>query len=124
VKVLLDEDVPRPLRRELVGHDVSTVPEMGWAGVTNGVLLGLAASAGFGALLTCDRGIQHQQNVSALGIALVVLAVPNKKLDTIRSLVPEILALLDAAPGPGTVTVVGNLGGKAAPPLGHHEENE
>jgi len=46
VKNLLDEDVPRPLRRDVMGHDVSTVPEVGWAGVRNGVLLGLAATAG------------------------------------------------------------------------------
>jgi hypothetical protein len=115
VKVLLDEDVPRPLKRDLVGHDVATVPEMGWAGVRNGVLLGLAAAASFEVLLTCDRGMQYQQNVSALGLALLVLAVPNKRLDTIRMLVPEILALLDAGPKPGTVSVVGGQGQKAAP---------
>jgi uncharacterized protein (DUF433 family) len=31
VRVLLDECLPRRLRRELVGHDVRTAPEMGWA---------------------------------------------------------------------------------------------
>lgn len=107
MKVLLDEDVPRRLSRELVGHEVSTVQEMGWAGIKNGVLLDLAAAAGFEVLVTCDRGMQYQQNVPALGLALIVLAVPNKRLNTIRSLVPEILALLDSTPQPGTVSVVG-----------------
>jgi hypothetical protein len=107
VRVLLDEDVPRPLRRELVGHDVSTVQEMGWASVKNGVLLGLATAASFEVLLTCDRGMQYQQNVSTLDLALIVLVVPNTKLDTIRPLVPEILALLDASPTSGTVSIVG-----------------
>lgn len=107
MKVLFDEDMPRPLRLDLVGHEVSTVQEMGWAGVKNGVLLGLAAAAGFEVLLTCDRGMQYQQNVPALRLALIVLAVPNTKLDTIRPLVPEILALLDAAPEPGTFSVLG-----------------
>ena len=107
MRILLDEDVPRPLRRDLVGHEVSTVPEMGWAGVKNGVLLGLATAAGFEVILTCDRGMEFQQNVSALDLALIVLAVPNKRLDTIRPLVPEILALLDATPRAGTVSVVG-----------------
>jgi hypothetical protein len=106
VRILLDEDVPRPLRRDLVGHEVSTVPEIGWAGVRNGVLLGLAAGASFEVLLTCDRNMQYQQNVTALGLALVVLAAPDQKLDTLRPLVPEVLALLDAAPQPGTVSVV------------------
>jgi hypothetical protein len=108
VRILLDEDVPRPLRHELRGHDVSTVVEMGWAGVKNAVLLGLAVTAGFEALLTCDRNMEHQQNISALGLAVVVLAVPDKKLDTIRPLGPEILAGLDANPQPGTLSVVGS----------------
>ena len=107
MRVLLDEDVPRRLGRELAGHDVSTVQGMGWAGVKNGVLLGLAAAAGFEVLLTCDRNMQHQQNVPALGLALIVLAVRDKKRETMHRLVPEILALLDTAPRPGTVSVVG-----------------
>lgn len=107
MKVLLDEDVPRPLRRDLGGHDVSTVQEMGWASVKNGVLLGLATAAGFEVLVTCDRAMQYQQNVPALPLALVVLAVPNKRLDTILPLVPEILTLLASSPKPGTVSVVG-----------------
>jgi hypothetical protein len=106
VRILLDEDVPRRLGRELVGHEVSTVQGMGWASVKNGILLDLAAAAGFEVLLTCDRGMQYQQNVPTLGLAVVVLAVPNKKLETMRVLVPEILALLDTAPLPGTVSVV------------------
>ena len=38
MRVLLDECLPRKLKRELQGHHVSTVPEMGWAGVKNGAL--------------------------------------------------------------------------------------
>lgn len=108
MRILLDEDVPRPLKRDLVGHTVSTVVETGWASIKNGVLLGLAVDAGFEALLTCDRNLQHQQNVPAMGLAVIVLAVPNKKLDTIRPLVTDILAVLDANPQPGTLSVVGS----------------
>jgi len=108
VRILFDEDVPRPLRRELVGHDISTVVEMGWSSIKNGVLLGLAGDAGFEVFLTFDRNIQHQQNVPALGLALVVLAVPDTKLDTIRPLVPEVLAVLDANPPPGTLSMISN----------------
>jgi len=31
VRVLLDECLPRRLKRELAGHDARTGPEMGWA---------------------------------------------------------------------------------------------
>ena len=108
MKILLDEDVPRPLRLELPGHEISTVVAMGWASIKNGVLIRLAVSVGFEVLLTCDRNLQYQQNVQALGLALVVLAVPDTKLDTVRPLVPEILALLDAEPRPGTLSIVGS----------------
>ncbi len=36
MKVLLDECLPRKLSRFLVGHEVSTVQHVGWAGVVNG----------------------------------------------------------------------------------------
>jgi predicted nuclease of predicted toxin-antitoxin system len=52
MKLLLDENLPHQLRRELPGHDCYTVAYMGWAGVENGDLLALAASAGFDALVT------------------------------------------------------------------------
>lgn len=39
VRVLLDECLPHGLKRELVGHDVRTTPEMGWASRRNGDLL-------------------------------------------------------------------------------------
>jgi hypothetical protein len=54
VRVLLDECLPRRLKRELVGHDVRTAPEMGWASKTNGELLALAAVE-FDVFLTSDR---------------------------------------------------------------------
>jgi hypothetical protein len=43
MRVLLDECLPRKLKNDLAGHDVRTVPDMGWAGKKNGELLQLAA---------------------------------------------------------------------------------
>jgi Domain of unknown function (DUF5615) len=45
MRVLLDECVPRALRNDIPGHEVQTVAEVGWAGVKNGELLRLAATA-------------------------------------------------------------------------------
>jgi hypothetical protein len=63
VRVLLDECLPRRLKRDLVGHDVRTAPEMGWAGKSNGELLALAAGE-FDAFLTVDRNLSYRQNVN------------------------------------------------------------
>ena len=55
MRVLLDEQLPRHLAREIAGHDVRTVQQCGWAGFKNGELLRVAAVAGFEVLVTADR---------------------------------------------------------------------
>ena len=72
MRVLLDECVPRALRKELHGHDVKTVAEAGWAGVKNGELLQLAANE-FDVFLTIDRNLEYQQNFSGVVLAVVVV---------------------------------------------------
>ena len=88
MRILLDECVPRPLRRELMGHDVRTIREMGWAGKKNGELLALMAGDGFDVLLTVDQNLRHQQNLAASGVAVVVMVAPTNRL---ADLVPLIL---------------------------------
>jgi hypothetical protein len=38
MRILLDECLPKDLAREFSGHDVTTVPQAGWASVSNGTL--------------------------------------------------------------------------------------
>ena len=73
MRILLDECVPRRLRRELSGHDVHTVAEMGWSGKKNGELLQVMAAQGFEVLLTADQRLRHQQDLQAAGVAVIVL---------------------------------------------------
>ena len=58
MRLLLDECVPKRLKRELRGHDAKTVQDMGWAGIKNGALLRLAEGH-FDARLTVDQGIEQ-----------------------------------------------------------------
>jgi predicted nuclease of predicted toxin-antitoxin system len=90
VRVLLDECLPRRLKRELVGHDARTVPEMGWASKRNGDLLALATDK-FDIFLTADRNLSYQQDVSAFDIAVVVLVARSNNIDELRPLVPRVL---------------------------------
>lgn len=94
VKVLLDENLPHQLRRELPGHKVYTVAYMGWSGKTNGQLLALAIAGGFDAMLTKDTSIHYQQSVTQHRIALVVLHATSNDIDDIRPLLPELLRVL------------------------------
>jgi predicted nuclease of predicted toxin-antitoxin system len=104
VRVLLDECLPRRLKRELVGHDARTAPEMGWASKSNGELLTLAA-ADFDVFLTSDRNLSYQQNVAGFNIAVIVLVAPSNGIDDLRPLVPRILEAL-ATVTVGTVALV------------------
>ena len=60
MRLLLDECVPKRLKRELPTHEAKTVQDMGWAGVKNGALLALA-DAQFDAFPTVAQGIEYQQ---------------------------------------------------------------
>ena len=97
----MDEDVTHRLKGELREHEVLTVADMGWLGVKNGELLTLADST-FDVLVTADRNLRHQQNLARLQrLAVVVLAARNTSINTIRPLVPRILALIGTV-RPGT----------------------
>ena len=96
MRVLLDECLPRRLKRELAGHEARTAPEMGWASKRNGELLALAV-AQFDVFLTADRNLSYQQDLSSFDIAVVVLVARSNRLDDLRPLVPRILEVLPAA---------------------------
>ena len=96
MRVLLDECLPRRLKRELVGHDARTAPEMGWASKRNGELLALAVGQ-FDAFLTADRNLSYQQDVSSFDIAIVVLVARSNRFEDLRTLSPRILEILPLA---------------------------
>ena len=70
---------------------------MGWSGKENGQLLRLAADS-FDVLLTADRNLEHQQNLTTLPISVVVLVAPTNRIESLQTLVPELLELLKAMP--------------------------
>ena len=102
MRVLLDECVPRALRKELPGHEVKTVAEAGWAGVRNGELLQLAAKQ-FDLLLTVDRNLEYQQNFAGLTLAVIVVHTPSNDVTVLRHLMPAVLAAIPTTK-PGMVT--------------------
>jgi hypothetical protein len=106
VQVILDECVPRPLKRHVAGHEVTTVQERGWAGLKNGPLLRFMREAGVEAFVTTDRNLEHQQNLAAAGLAVVVLVAVTNTLEDLLPLVPALRVALEH-PRPGQVTRVG-----------------
>ncbi len=90
MKILLDECLPKRLKQELPGHDVATVPEMGWRGLKNGELLRSAESA-FDVLITIDQGLRYQQNLRTSKLIIVVLVADNNRIETLRPLMRQVL---------------------------------
>ena len=100
MRILLDECVPRALKRKILGHSVLTVHEAGWAGKKNGELLHLMHHAGISVLLTADRNMNYQQNLGRPQISLIVMVAPTNRPEDLLPLIPSVLAVLNhIAPG-------------------------
>ena len=97
MRVLLDECLPAGLSRELTGHEVSTAPKMGWAGLKNGALLTKAVAAGFEVFLTVDKNLPRQQKIAEYPIAIVVLRCATNDILDLRKLIPELVTKLPKA---------------------------
>lgn len=90
MKLLLDESLPRRLSVFFPPQfDVFTTQIMGWSGISNGEPLRRAAAHSFDALLTVDCGIQHQQNLSTIPIAVIILLSVTNRIDDLRPLIPS-----------------------------------
>ena len=73
MRILFDHGTPFPLREALTGHRITRTQDMGWDRLSNGALLTAAEQAGFELLLTTDKNIRYQQNLTGRTIAILVL---------------------------------------------------
>jgi hypothetical protein len=103
-RVLLDENLPRKLRRELPECEVQTVQEEGWGSFKNGQLLG-RAQTNFDVLLSCDSNLRHQQNPKRFEIGIVAVETVSLRFRDIMRAIDEIRAAV-ARVMPGELIVV------------------
>jgi len=104
MKVLLDECVDRRLARDIQGHEVKTVPAVGWAALKNGELLERAQQE-FDVFITVDRNPPSQHDLSRFSLAVVVLRSPSNRVADLRDRVPQLLAALPRAESGGATWV-------------------
>ena len=93
MRVLLDESLPRQLRRHLPGHVVRTARDMRWDGKSNGALLALARD-NFDAFITADQHIEHQQNITEEDIPIIVLIARGNRIADYLPIISDILSAL------------------------------
>ncbi len=103
MKVLFDQGTPIAIRNALQGHVVRTAHEQGWSTLSNGELLRVAEEDGFEVLLSTDTSLPHQQNLTGLKLAVVILS--KNRWTLIERRVREIAAAVNLAKA-GTYSVV------------------
>jgi predicted nuclease of predicted toxin-antitoxin system len=110
MRLLLDECVPRKVKFLLAdgGHECETVRDAGFSGKENGELLALAKQH-FEVLVTIDKNIRYQQNVTGRNIAILIIRPASNDLDDIQPHVPHALLTLQSLK-PGQIVEVGILG--------------
>ena len=91
MKVLLDECLPKDLRKHLVGHECDTTASAGLSGIANGELLSLAERSGWQILLTIDQGMPYQQNLKGRSISIIVIRAKSNRLPDLLTHVPKIV---------------------------------
>ena len=86
------------------GHEVVTVAEASWAGKKNGELL-LLAEKRFDVLLSTDKGIPHQQNVSRFDLSVMLLRAKSNAREDLAPLMDQVNEKLGSVE-PGTVVKI------------------
>ncbi len=94
MKILLDESLPKRLKRLLPSHKVVTVPEHGWASKKNGELLRLANEQ-FDVFITIDQNLTYQQNLKGLNLAIIVLSADSNRYKSLEPLMPSVVQALE-----------------------------
>jgi predicted nuclease of predicted toxin-antitoxin system len=101
MKVLIDECLPAGLKEMLttMDHECETVRRAGYGSKKNGELLSLAEGR-WDVLLTSDRRIKYQQNMTGRKVSIVVLRAKSNRMGDLLPLMPACAeALLTISPG-------------------------
>lgn len=101
--ILFDQGTPVAIRKSLPDHVVKTAYEQGWSALLNGELLRVAEEAGFELLLTTDKNLAYQQNLTGRKIAIVVLG--RSRWTLIKPVLGRIAEAVKAAK-PGSYTII------------------
>ncbi len=104
MRILLDECVDRRLADEIIGHDVATVHQMGWAGLKNGELLARASET-FDVFVTVDGNLPYQARAAGLRVSVLVLRGRSSRLADLLPLIPSLLAAIPSAT-PGSIQII------------------
>ena len=89
MKILIDECLPDALKEKLdaLGHECQTVRKAGFGSKKNGELLTLA-EVHWNVLLTSDRNIKYQQNMTGRRVSISILRAKSNRMKDLLPLMP------------------------------------
>jgi hypothetical protein len=93
MRILFDHGTPSGIAGAFTPHQVTEARDRGWETLSNGDLLRAAEDDGFDLLLTTDKRIRYQQNLTSRKIAIVVLG--NSTWRIVRLHLERIAAVVD-----------------------------
>ena len=95
MKVLFDQGVSDDLKLSLSGHDIRFSRHMNWSELSNGQMLAAAEADGFDLMITTDKNLKYQQNLSNRHISIMVLG--NNYWPEVQRHLSEIVTAVAAA---------------------------
>jgi len=101
MKILIDECLPAALKGTLtaLGHECETVRKAGFGSEKNGELLRIAEGQ-WDVLLTSDRNIKYQQNMTGRNVSIIILCAKSNRMKDLLPLMPACAkAILALRPG-------------------------
>jgi predicted nuclease of predicted toxin-antitoxin system len=114
LKILLDENLDHRLRASLASHEVFTASYKGWDGLKNGKLLDAAENDGFEVLLTGDRTLYYEQNLTGRRLAIITMSSVEWRL--VKNYLRQIAEAIDkATPGSFQAVDCGTFSRKRTP---------
>jgi predicted nuclease of predicted toxin-antitoxin system len=89
MKILIDECLPAASKGTLtlLGHECETVRRAGYGSKKNGELLTIAAGQS-DVLLTSDRNIKYQQNMTCRNVSILILCAESNRMKDLLPLMP------------------------------------
>jgi hypothetical protein len=94
VRILLDECVPARLKNAFPGHAVQSVIQAGWRTSKDSTLLGLAQDR-FDILITIDRRLETQNDLSKFKLGFIVARVPNNRFESFQPILMPLNAAVE-----------------------------
>lgn len=100
MKTLLDENIDVRFKKLLANIEVYTAREKGWQKLKNGELRKKMEQEGFEALITADKNMPFQQNLTQLSFVIVLIDTPALTFEFQELFLPKTQQFLSNPPNP------------------------